>query len=395
MPRNINFCTYHVESKSAQVYVTTLEGSKMKRMIGILILLAVCLTPLSVLAAPPASGALLTAGQATGNPGTMGVVVPITLETAVGEGVAALNFDLQYDQTKLSVADVTLGAAAQAADKIVASSLPATGTVRVIVYGVNQNVIGDGVVANVVFDVSASATAGSVPLDFTDAVAASPEATAVELQTAAGSIEITGEPTTFGDVPRSHWAYGYIEALYQAGYISGCSIEPRLYCPKNTLTRGEMGVFVERGHHGADFTPQEPTTPFFTDTLVGIWSTKWAEAMHNDGYTAGCNADPPEFCPNSEHLRNESTVYFERMLNGVDFFPPDPTSQFYYTDVPYGADAVWFSKWVFAAYNDEIIQECEDEANRADQLFRPFDGLTRAEAACMMAKAKELTPVSP
>jgi hypothetical protein len=395
MPRNINFCTYYVESKSAQVYVTTLEGSKMKRTIGILILLAVCLTPLSVLAAPPASGALLTAGQATGNPGTMGVVVPITLETAVGEGVAALNFDLQYDQTKLSVADVTIGAAAQAADKIVASSLPATGTVRVIVYGVNQNVIADGVVANVVFNVSTSATAGIIPLDFSDAVAASPEATAVDLQTAAGSIEVTGEPTSFADVPRSHWAYGYIEALYQAGYISGCSVEPRLYCPENGLTRGEMGVFIERGHNGSSFTPTEPSTPSFADTPVGVWSTKWAQAMYDDGYTSGCGTNPLIFCPDNAHLRNESTVYFERMLNGVDFFPPDPTSQFYYTDVPYGADAVWFSKWVFAAYNDQIIQECEDEANRADQLFRPFDGLTRAEAACMMAKAKELTPVSP
>jgi hypothetical protein len=367
----------------------------MKRTIGILITLAICITPLTAFAAPPASGALLTAGQGAGNPGSMGVVIPITLETATGESVAALNFDLQYDETKLSVADVTLGAAALAADKVVVSGLPLTGIVRVIVYGENQNRIGDGVVANVVFNVSASASAGAIPLNFTDAVAASPEATAVELQTAAGSVDITGDPTTFGDVPRSHWAYGYIEALYQAGYISGCSVEPKLYCPGEKLTRGEMGVFIERGHHGADFTPQDPTTPFFTDTLVGVWSTKWAEAMHDDGYTAGCKADPPEFCPGFEHLRNESTVYFERMLHGVDYYPPDPTSPLYYTDIPYGAESLWFSKWVNAAANDQIIQECEDEANRADQLFRPYDGLTRAEAACMMSKAKGLTPVEP
>jgi hypothetical protein len=377
------------------VYVTKLEGPKMKRTIGILILLAVCLTPLPTFAAPPASGALLTAGQGAGNPGSMGVVVPITLETAVGEGVAAINFDLQYDESKLSVADVTLGAAAQAADKIIISGLPETNIVRAIIYGENQTIISDGVIANIVFNVSASAPTGIIPLDFTVAVAASPEATAVELQTASGSVEITGEPTTFGDVPRSHWAYGYIEALYQAGYISGCSAEPLLYCPENGLTRGEMGVFIERGHHGADFTPVEPATPTFTDTPSGVWSTKWAQALYDDGYSDGCGTNPLIFCPNQAHLRNESTVFFERMLNGVDFYPPDPTSQFYYTDIPYGQDAVWYSKWVFAAYNDDIIQECEDEANRADQLFRPFDGLTRAEAACMMAKAKGLTPVQP
>jgi hypothetical protein len=375
--------------------VITLEDPEMKRTIGILILLAVCIAPFSAFAAPPASGALLTAGQGSGNPGSIGVIVPITLETAVGESVSALNFDLQYDDTKLSAADVTLGVTAQAADKVIVSKLDITGIVRVIIYGENQNIISDGVVANVVFNVDASASAGSIPLIFTDAVTASPEADPVELQTTAGSVEITGDPTTFGDVPQSHWAYGYIEALYQAGYISGCSVEPRLYCPENTLTRGEMGVFVERGHHGADFTPQEPTTPFFTDTQLGTWSTKWAQAMYDDGYTAGCNDDPPQFCPDSEHLRNESTVYYERMLNGVEFYPPDPTSPLYYTDIPYGQDSVWYSKWVLAAYNDQIIQECEDEANRADQLFRPFDGLTRAEAACMMAKAKGLTPIEP
>lgn len=381
--------------KIAQVYVTTLEGSKMKRTIGIITLLVACIIPLSTFAAPPASGALLTAGQGTGNPGSMGVVVPITLETAIGESVAALNFDLQYDDAILSVADVTLGAAAQAADKLIISGLPITGTVRVIIYGVNQNAIGDGVVANIVFDVSVSAPAGTIPLNFSDAVAASPEAIEVDLQTAPGSVEITGEPTSFADVPRSHWAYGYIEALYQAGYISGCNANPPLYCPENDLTRGEMGVFIERGHHGADFTPTDPTTPDFADTPVGVWSTKWAQAMYDDGYTAGCGTNPLTFCPSNTHLRNESTVYFERMLNGVDYYPPDPTSQFYYTDIPYGQDAVWYSKWVFAAYNDQIIQECEDEANRADQLFRPFDGLTRAEAACMMSKAKGLTPVEP
>ncbi|OGO15221.1 MAG: hypothetical protein A2Z14_08350 [Chloroflexi bacterium RBG_16_48_8] len=367
----------------------------MKRTFGILILLAVCITPLSAFAAPPASGALLSAGQGSGNPGSMGVAVPITLESAAGVSIAALNFDLQYDESKLNLADVTLGVAAQAAEKVVASSLPANGTIRVVVYGLNQNAIGDGVVANIVFDVKADATVGSIPLNFTDAIAASPEATAVELQTAAGSFEISGDPTTFADVPRSHWAYGYIEALYQAGYISGCSAVPKLYCPEETLARGEMGVFVERGHHGADFTPIEPATPVFADTPPGVWSTKWAQAMYDDGYTAGCSTNPLKFCPEDNHLRNESTVYFERMLNGVDFYPPDPTSQFYYVDIPYGENSVWYSKWVFAAYNDQIIQECEDEANRADQLFRPFDGLTRAEAACMMAKAKELSPVSP
>ncbi|MBN1267397.1 MAG: S8 family serine peptidase, partial [Anaerolineales bacterium] len=38
-------------------------------------------------------------------------------------------------------------------------------------------------------------------------------------------------PTVFEDVSANHWAVDYIEALFNAGYISGCSAEPRLYCP--------------------------------------------------------------------------------------------------------------------------------------------------------------------
>ena len=77
------------------------------------------------------------------------------------------------------------------------------------------------------------------------------------------------------------------------------------------------------------------------------------------------------------------------MLHGVDFYPEDPTASFY-DDVPFGAESVWYSKWVWAAYQDNIIQECEDEANRGDAFYRPEDGTTRAEAACIMAKAKAL-----
>lgn len=44
-------------------------------------------------------------------------------------------------------------------------------------------------------------------------------------------------PPTFQDVPADHWAYVYIEALYQAGYIAGCSADPPLFCPSNPLDR--------------------------------------------------------------------------------------------------------------------------------------------------------------
>ncbi len=51
-----------------------------------------------------------------------------------------------------------------------------------------------------------------------------------------GGGAITPQPT-FVDVPFDHWAHDDIETLYQAGYISGCSSDPLMYCPENTMIR--------------------------------------------------------------------------------------------------------------------------------------------------------------
>ncbi|NIM96355.1 MAG: DUF4832 domain-containing protein [Anaerolineales bacterium] len=193
--------------------------------------------------------------------------------------------------------------------------------------------------------------------------------------------------TTFIDVPENHWAYNYIESLYQGGYVAGCSTEPRMYCPENGMTRAEGAVFVERGIHGAGYLPTEPSHQTFADVPTHEWFFKWAEGLWEDGYTAGCGSEPLIFCPLAGHTRAEAAVFFERMLHGADFVPADPVTQVY-DDVPVGGSALWFSKWVMAAYQDGLVHDCEDDANRGDAFYRPYDGLTRAEAACMMGKAK-------
>jgi hypothetical protein len=366
----------------------------MKTFIRISLILSIL--AVAVPASAQAAGATLTVGQGNGHIGTYGVVVPISLTSSSGINVAALNFDIQFDDAKLAVLDVTLGPAAEAAAKEVHFATPTTGTLRVVVYGINQNRIGDGVIANAIFDVSMSAPEGTIPLTLANVVAASPEATAVEVTNVNGSVVIAGQATTFADVPKSHWAWGYVEALYQAGVIAGCQTTPkRLYCIDNSLARDEMSVMVERGLNGAGYMPPAASGNVFSDmTDINYWGTKWAEKLYVDGFTAGCNASPLEFCFNNKHARNEMTVYMERMLHGKDYTPPTPTVQ-HYTDVGIGQNETWDSKWVYGAFDDQIIQECEDEANRGDQLFRPLSESTRAEIACVMAKAKGLAPVAP
>jgi hypothetical protein len=197
-------------------------------------------------------------------------------------------------------------------------------------------------------------------------------------------------PSFFEDVPEGHWARTYIIDLYENGYVAGCSAEPLLFCPENTMTRAESAVFVERGLWGGGYLPPNPQEQVFADVPLLEWYAKWAGALLDDGYTAGCGTDPLIYCPTQVHTRAEATVFFERMLHGMDFVPEVPTNQIY-DDVPVGLEAPWYSKWIMAAYSDGILQDCEDPEIRVEGAFRPVEELTRAEGACMMFKVKSIS----
>ena len=188
-------------------------------------------------------------------------------------------------------------------------------------------------------------------------------------------------PPTFGDVPFSHMYHDEIEVLYQNGYTAGCGYNPLLYCPDVPMTRAESSVFVERGIHGVEILPTQPSTQVFDDLPLDEWAVKWVTALWNDGYTAGCGTDPMMYCPWQGHTRAEGAVFYLRMLNGADYTPPNPQGIF--SDVPSGW---WGEKWVEEAYNAGILPDCGTQPLRAC----PGDSLTRGLAAYMMVHAKGL-----
>jgi hypothetical protein len=192
-----------------------------------------------------------------------------------------------------------------------------------------------------------------------------------------------GEPpqSSFEDVPTWHPYYAEIEALYQAGYVAGCSEEPRRYCPEQAMNRAESAVFVERGIWGAAYTPPEPAERVFADVPLGLWYTKWANHLWEDEYTAGCGEDPLVYCPERGHTRAEGAVFFLRMLHGTTYEPPPAEGLF--TDVPIDA---WYAKWAEAAHAAGLIEPCDTEP----QAYCPLDPLTRAVGAYMMSRAKGL-----
>ena len=185
----------------------------------------------------------------------------------------------------------------------------------------------------------------------------------------------------FDDVPYGYWAKGYIEALYNAGYVSGCSTSPRLYCPTNNLSRAESSVFVMRGSYGAIPSPPypPPATPSFADVNPAFWGYGWIESLYRDGFTAGCNLNPLMYCPGSTHTRAEGSVFFLRIKNGVAYTPPTPVSIF--SDV---APTAWYAGWVEAAYNEGLLPAC----STTPLQFCPEGPLDRSWAAYMMVQAK-------
>jgi len=190
-------------------------------------------------------------------------------------------------------------------------------------------------------------------------------------------------PATFADVPWDHPYHDEIEALYQAGFTAGCSSDPLLYCPEQTMNRAESAVFVERGIHSAGYSPPDPTTQAFADLPLDSWAAKWVNGLWEDQYTAGCGTAPPVYCPWQGHTRAEGAVFYLRMLNGANYVPAEPT-QPVFSDVPLDA---WFAKWIHAAYQAGLITPCETSPQ---MRFCPNDPLTRALAAYMMVQAKGL-----
>ena len=187
----------------------------------------------------------------------------------------------------------------------------------------------------------------------------------------------------FADVAYSNWARADIEALYDAGYVAGCSTSPRLYCPDRILTRAESAVFILRGAHGAISSPPTtpPPTPSFADVDLAFWGFGWIESLLAEGYTAGCGTGPLIYCPLRNHTRAEGSVFFLRIKYGVAYAPPTPSGVF--TDVD---PAAWYAGWVEAAYAEGLLPACSPSPLQ----FCPEDSLDRSWAAYMMVRAKGL-----
>jgi S-layer homology domain len=188
------------------------------------------------------------------------------------------------------------------------------------------------------------------------------------------SIEFTN--TLFIDVPPGYWAEEAIYKIYNAGITKGCSQNPLMYCPDNTVTRTQMAVFLGRATHGSEFTP--PTaTGIFSDVPVSYWAADWIEQFYHDGITSGCNTNPLRYCPGNNVTRAQMAIFLLRAKHGKNYTPPSATGIF--SDVP---TTYWAADWIEQLYNEGITTGCGTGPLR----YCPENSVTRAQMAVFMMR---------
>jgi hypothetical protein len=87
----------------------------------------------------------------------------------------------------------------------------------------------------------------------------------------------------FMDVPNTHWAFKYIQKMYEDGITTGYS--DGTYRPAGNVTRGQMAAFIVRGKFGETFPYS--TTPYFSDVPESHGSFKYIQKVTEEGIASG------------------------------------------------------------------------------------------------------------
>jgi hypothetical protein len=134
----------------------------------------------------------IAVGSVSGLPGAT-VTVPVKFSPGA-IGVSTLQFDLMFSSS-ISYSAVSAGAAATNAGKSVSANAT-FGGVRVLIFGLNQNAVGSGVLANVQMAIPPNAPAGPVPVAITGIVASDPDANQAQASGIGGTVTIQASADT-------------------------------------------------------------------------------------------------------------------------------------------------------------------------------------------------------
>jgi M6 family metalloprotease-like protein len=102
-----------------------------------------------------------------------------------------------------------------------------------------------------------------------------------------GSDDFTYATTPyFTDVNVTHMFFKWIQKMHALGIALPCA--PNRFCPDTPVTRGIMAVLIIRSRYGVSTPSNYPATPYFTDVGPNHPYFPWIQKMKQLGITSGC-----------------------------------------------------------------------------------------------------------
>jgi hypothetical protein len=115
----------------------------------------------------------------------------------------------------------------------------------------------------------------------------------------------------FSDVPSGHWAFKYIQKMYEEGITTG--YPDGTYRPAGNVTRGQMAAFTIRGLYGESFTYN--TTPYFSDVPASHEAFKYIQKVTEEGIASGYSDGT--YRPSQNVNRAQMAVFIGRAFFGM------------------------------------------------------------------------------
>ncbi|PKN93175.1 MAG: hypothetical protein CVU44_12160 [Chloroflexi bacterium HGW-Chloroflexi-6] len=189
----------------------------------------------------------------------------------------------------------------------------------------------------------------------------------------------TSLPFTFTDALPSHWAFDWIERLYDSGITGGCATGPLRYCPDNSVTRAQMAIFIERGMNGSAFSPPPANGTVFGDVPATHWAAAWIEQLANDGITSGCGTG--SYCPDQPVTRAQMAIFLLKAKYGSGYLPPVVGASSGFADVP---TSYWAAAWIKQLAAEGITSGC------SAGNYCPDQAVSRAQMAVFLVRTFNL-----
>ena len=146
--------------------------------------------------------ATVTLGDVSGEAGT-NVLVSVTLSSNP-QNVSSMNFTINFDSARLEYVSaagtaILTSAPPNGAEKQFEVNSPQNGQIKAVIYGINQNIIPDGVIGNITFKIRDNAATGDIALDLTDLVTCTEDADLVASTAVDAAVTCSSGGSSSGD----------------------------------------------------------------------------------------------------------------------------------------------------------------------------------------------------